>query len=846
MDCSQELSAQRISQKNLEEKIQGVEAQRIKSLESHQNLVKEGMKLQKKGQQMERRLFQERQTKLQLDQNEDSISERCQNFHEQYEVIKLKVEKQKEAFHQTSSRLYESQRRQAHYEDFEEVIQKLMLWEQSTASLASADSTVLTSPSKEDGKDDNTLSSPPAFKPLSEILKVEPAYEAPLAAILGPYLQTLIGSAPEHLFEAMDYLKKHQLGSAYFTSPSLSTATVPSSASFSPSSEPKVSSQEVKALLKEVVQYPSAYSALIDPFIQKAAVVHHLKDIPALKEKYPDWSFVDEEGNGQNKENFWIGGSKASTQILSRQREIETLAQQKHTQQRQLEMETQAFQKIEKSLKATREDKEKMGLSLLEQGMRLKELEKDFQVFQEKNLQHKEQMDQQEVDKKKALQTMNELQESLKTLKARNLFLEETKNQLLHREQESKKEQKSREQALEELNSLLKAKEAERLLQKEKYTHQLERKKNFEEQLQKLETKAKESQQKTKDLDLILYKEQLEKEEKILQGHLVQNESYENLFNEAKDQQQMQQNKIQEIERELQELQQKLYKEKEKKSELQLLCTEKKRLLKTLEEEGKEKYMCLLSQVMKTFSPSSSTHVELNSSLETLHARMKRIGNVNLLALEEYEKLKERYDFLNQQEKDLQQAKEKLEKVLSKIHSVCSRRFNETFHLANQQFQKIFTLLFSGGEAYLKLQESEEENLAGIEIIARPQGKKLQNIQLLSGGEKALTAVSLIFALFLVKPSPYCLLDEVDAPLDDQNVLRVNQLIKEMSLHSQMVVITHNKNTMKMADRLYGVTMQEKGVSRLLSVQLKNYHQESSLSYTSSLSSPSPSPPSSA
>ncbi|MCM2282636.1 MAG: chromosome segregation protein SMC, partial [Bdellovibrionaceae bacterium] len=137
-----------------------------------------------------------------------------------------------------------------------------------------------------------------------------------------------------------------------------------------------------------------------------------------------------------------------------------------------------------------------------------------------------------------------------------------------------------------------------------------------------------------------------------------------------------------------------------------------------------------------------------------------------------------------------------------------------------ERFTKVFPVLFGGGEAQLVLVEDPEKGEMGIDIIAKPPGKKLQNVSLLSGGEKALTAVSLIFSIFLVRPSPYCLLDEVDAPLDDANVFRFNDLVREMAKRSQIIVVTHNKYTMEVAQKLYGVTMQEKGVSKMVSVNL--------------------------
>jgi chromosome segregation protein len=158
--------------------------------------------------------------------------------------------------------------------------------------------------------------------------------------------------------------------------------------------------------------------------------------------------------------------------------------------------------------------------------------------------------------------------------------------------------------------------------------------------------------------------------------------------------------------------------------------------------------------------------------------------------------------------------------VIERINRICVKRFRDTFDQINERFQKVFPVLFGGGEARLILIEDAETQEQGIDIIAKPPGKKMQNVTLLSGGEKALTAVALIFSIFLVKPSPFCLLDEVDAPLDDANVVRFNDLVREMAKRSQIIVVTHNKHTMRINNKLYGVTMEDKGVSKMVSVQL--------------------------
>jgi chromosome segregation protein len=199
------------------------------------------------------------------------------------------------------------------------------------------------------------------------------------------------------------------------------------------------------------------------------------------------------------------------------------------------------------------------------------------------------------------------------------------------------------------------------------------------------------------------------------------------------------------------------------------------------------------------------------------------IGEVNLTAIEEFRQLEERWDFLTSQQEDLRQSLEGLQTAIGKINRTTRKRFRETFDLINGKFQEVFPRLFRGGKAELKMTDENDLLETGIEIVAQPPGKKLQSVNLLSGGEKALTAVALIFAIFLVKPSPFCMLDEVDAPLDDANIGRFNEMIREMSELSQFVIITHNKHTMEIADTLYGVTMEEPGVSKLVSVRINEF-----------------------
>ncbi len=209
------------------------------------------------------------------------------------------------------------------------------------------------------------------------------------------------------------------------------------------------------------------------------------------------------------------------------------------------------------------------------------------------------------------------------------------------------------------------------------------------------------------------------------------------------------------------------------------------------------------------------------SRIATLKEKIVSMGSVNLVAMEEYNELLQRFEFLDKQLRDLQEARENLRRLIQRINQESRSRFAETFSQVKSCFRDVFRRLFNGGDAELILVDENNLLETGIEIIARPPGKRLQNISLLSGGEKALTAIALLFAVFLIKPSPFCVFDEMDAPLDDTNTVRFGRILQEFVQKSQFIIITHNKITMEKADILYGITMQEAGVSRIISVKMK-------------------------
>ena len=210
----------------------------------------------------------------------------------------------------------------------------------------------------------------------------------------------------------------------------------------------------------------------------------------------------------------------------------------------------------------------------------------------------------------------------------------------------------------------------------------------------------------------------------------------------------------------------------------------------------------------------------LKEKAQALKQFIKSLGPVNVHAVEEFTTLQERYNFLIKQKQDIIDAEKSLDQIIDNLTKAMEEQFAQEFKKISFYFNQVFKELFGGGTAYVELIDSNNILESGIQIIAQPPGKKLQNMMLLSGGERALTAIALLFAILKIRPSPFCILDEIEAALDDSNVDRYARYLKEFTNDTQFIVITHRKGTMEVADTLYGITMQEQGVSTLVSVKL--------------------------
>ena len=259
------------------------------------------------------------------------------------------------------------------------------------------------------------------------------------------------------------------------------------------------------------------------------------------------------------------------------------------------------------------------------------------------------------------------------------------------------------------------------------------------------------------------------------------------------------------------------YKEEHHQNEMKLLSYESE--CTSITEKMRDEYDVAMAGLQIENPDPNMPEAEAREFLAIEKDSLKKFGAVNLLALEEFQSASERKDFLEKQLGDLESARNDLMATITKINKTARDLFEVTFEKVKANFQMLFTELFEGGEAGLSLENPSDPLESNIEITARPKGKKLQSITMMSGGERALTAISLLFSLYLVKPSAYCVLDEIDAPLDDSNCRRFLRLITKFANNTQFIIITHNKITMQAADNLYGVTMVQPGISQIVAVK---------------------------
>lgn len=792
------------SESSIDARIQSLTTQmeEVREREETERLVLHELK-EKQTQFEERRrkvgteLDKERQMQLDLASDVESFEANRKILQEKINEKRSEVETFKDELNQVASRLYGLENLQSNFEGFEEGVKNVMLWQKAKQAEIHADGSV-------------------SFQPVSEVVEVPSEYEVAMEAALGSRLQMLLTQDSDRAVEAVQYLKDNNSGrSSFFAGSSVET------------SRPEAPSGDgVRALLKDVVRASDKFEKTVAYLLEGVAIVDSIRTALTLRPQYAGWTFVTLDGDTLTADGVLTGGASegADSGVLKRRREIKELSEQKTEWAGKLALAQLALKKLEEQFANVVNDFEGAQKRKVEQEIKVAELKKDLERAETEvqNALYASERQEKEISRISEQLRSQELRHSEMES---NLQETRTKKEILEAQVEALQTELSNIRlgfdSLQAEVTDLQVRSAAKSQEYSGVNRQLEM---VRKQVSDLDVQLNRMSEESEKNTTVMTESQYVLEEKKIEfeRHIQEVEELKNRLSQAKNALEIEYEKARNIGESLALSQKAMNDRQHRMNEAQLKFEQAKMKEQYLVDQIRERYMLNLSDIFEQHLNHEGDFSTAESELKELREKLAKIGEVNLSAIEEYDETAKRYEFLVQQQADLTEAKEQLKRVIDRINRICSKRFKETFDLVNDRFTKVFPVLFGGGEARLELVEDPEKQEMGIEIIAKPPGKKMQNVTLLSGGEKALTAVSLVFSIFLVKPSPYCLLDEVDAPLDDANVSRFNDLVKEMAKRSQIIVVTHNKHTMEVAKKLYGVTMQERGVSTLVSVNLSD------------------------
>ncbi len=653
---------------------------------------------------------------------------------------------------------------------------------------------------------------------VADIIKVDKAYEVAIETALGGSIQNVVTEDENTAKRMIQYLKQNKFGRATF----LPLTSMHGSSGLKDDSSLKESG--VIGIASSLVKADAKYAKMVEHLLGRTLVVKHIDDGIALAKKYKQsLRIVTLEGELINPGGAMTGGAfKNTSNLLSRRREIEELEKRVIS----LKKETDELECTIESSKETRagyyakieELKEKLQKAYVIQNT----AKMNMDQMLDKKAQVKEQVKQIYLEGTELDAQIEEIKDNQESIQVELEVSEQLEQQLStdsdshQKELEEMRESEGKQMQETEQAHLSYATHEQKLqFISENENRILEEIGKFKEELSAIDANKGDASEEIKA-----------KEEEIANIYQTIEDSKE-LFAEI-------QTEIQKYATEKEELNKKhkefLTKREELSKHMAELDKEAFRLNSRREgyEEASEKhinymweeYELTYSSAMEIRDENLTDLAFMKKEIQRLKNEIKALGSVNVNAIEDYKNVSERYEFLKTQHDDLIEAEATLVNIIEELDAAMRKQFKESFEQINVEFDKVFKQLFGGGKGTLELMEDEDILEAGIRVIAQPPGKKLQNMMQLSGGEKALTAISLLFAIQNLKPSPFCLLDEIEAALDDSNVDRFARYLHKLTKHTQFIVITHRKGTMTAADRLYGITMQEKGVSALVSVDL--------------------------
>ncbi len=653
---------------------------------------------------------------------------------------------------------------------------------------------------------------------VADLIQVDKKYEVAVETALGGSIQNIVTTDEATAKKMIEYLKKNRYGRATF----LPLTSVGKKA-------PQVNQAALKepgviGIGSELVHADDRFRELKTYLLGRTYVVDTIDHAIALARKYQySLRIVTLEGESLNPGGSMTGGAfKNTSNLLGRKREIEDLQKQTEELAAALKKHRERLEEIQTARELLKEDRLQIREDLQE-AMLLQNTEK---MNLDRAREQKEENDSQYTD----LQTESrQIEYQLGEISENRSMIQQEIQAADQREKEIEEENRNLQEILDRQSRLAEESqqsvsqvqlEEANLLQKVRFLQ--ENISRIEGELEKLESDLQTAKQekdnsqadiKKKQQDIDKIRETIEAsdtahvelEQKLEEGQKqreLMSQSYRGFFQ-----------KQEELSKRINDLDKELYR----------LNSQKDKLQESAENQSNymwEEYELTLHNAMDLRSDEFDNPAELKKLIADIKDEIRKLGDVNVNAIEDYKSLSERYVFMKTQHDDLVEAEQSLLGIIEELDAGMRKQFLEKFAEIQTEFNKVFKELFGGGKGTLELVEDEDILECGIRISAQPPGKKLQNMMQMSGGEKALTAISLLFAIQNLKPSPFCLLDEIEAALDDSNVGRFAKYLHKLTKNTQFIVITHRRGTMAAADRLYGITMQEKGVSTLVSVNL--------------------------
>ncbi|MAT39022.1 MAG: chromosome segregation protein SMC [Ectothiorhodospiraceae bacterium] len=648
---------------------------------------------------------------------------------------------------------------------------------------------------------------------VAELINTDEQYRVALEAALHDALYYIVVKDVPDAISGLQNLKDYRKGKATFIALSKipQTQAVPFS----------IAGDGVLGWAYEMVNYDAQYQGLFSYLLQKTLVVRDAEVARKSIQEYPQLRCITLEGDVFNSEGLVRGGShkKDEGSLIGKRDQIEKLNAEVVTLQAELKenqeiLEERSFEHNDIDIKVYSDKMRASQHALSEFEKSLSQLRFNAEKLERTLNENNEEL----------ASLQNETEEIRQRISVIDPRLEElgTQRETLEAEETNQKNALSElEQAYGvsngELNELnIKVAQLKGMIQNLEYEAGRISTTQDDTELARetAQRELKEAREQVTELS-----EEIERTEQELEVARTNHKEAEEVFNTAESVLTEKRENVEQLEQKLDEQRDRHGKSVNLVHEMELKVQEIQQQIKNLEEHGKEEFE--LELVRKRFEDDDVFDLaQAKDEINDLRVKVKSLGLVNPLAFEEWKKEKERLEVLNAQYDDLIEAQQTLDETIKEINETAQEKFTETFAKVRENFITIFKSLFDeGDEANLILLESDDPLEAKVEITAKPRGKRPHSIEMLSGGEKTLTAIALLFAIYLVKPSPFCILDEVDAPLDDANIERFVRILRRFSNNTQFIVVTHNKLTMEAADTLYGVTMEEEGVSKLVAVQ---------------------------